>query len=226
MPLKLVRISRLKQFARARSIEGPVELGLLINKKSNQVSDLLNGRASFGEKVARSIEEAAGLPTGWLDRLDDGVDIPPAPQSVAAADVVIPQYDTGGSMGAVGLVLRDQPGLIKGWRVTPEWIAKNVHSITSARNLAVVTGFGDSMRPLYNPGDPLLVDAGVKAVDYDGIYFFRVGNEGFVKRLQRIPGIGLRVISENKAYESWDIKEDMDFEVFGRVVKAWKGEDF
>jgi phage repressor protein C with HTH and peptisase S24 domain len=200
-------------------------LGKLINRKANQVSDLLNGRASFGEKVARSIEEAAGLPTGWLDRLDDGTEIPSAIPS-ADVEVAIPQYDTGGAMGAVGLVLRDQPGMIRSWRVTPEWIQKNVHSITSARNLAVVTGFGDSMRPLYNPGDPLLVDIGVKSVEFDGIYFFRVGNEGFVKRLQRIPGVGLRAISENKAYESWDIKDNMDFEVFARVVKVWKGEDF
>lgn len=226
MPLKLIRITRLKQFARMRGVEGPVELGQLINKKTNQVSDLLNGRASFGEKVARSIEEAASLPSGWLDRLDNGAQTLQAELAPGAADVVIPQYDTGGSMGAVGLVLRDQPGLIKGWRVTPEWVTKNVHSVTNARNLAVVTGFGDSMRPLYNPGDPLLVDTGVKAVDFDGIYFFRVGNEGFVKRLQRIPGVGLRAISENKAYESWDIKPDMDFEVFARVVKVWKGEDF
>ena len=226
MPKKLIRIARLKQFVRLRQVAGPVELGLLINKKPNQVSDLLSGRASFGEKLARSIEEAAGLPDGWLDRLDNGTEILRVANTPSTAEVVIPQYDTGGAMGTVGLVLRDQPGVIKGWRVTPEWVTKNVHSVTNARNLAVVTGFGDSMRPLYNPGDPLLVDTGVKAVDFDGIYFFRVGGEGFVKRLQRIPGVGLRAISENKAYESWNITDDMDFEVFARVVKVWKGEDF
>jgi hypothetical protein len=225
MPQKLIRIARLKHFAKARGVVGPVELGKLIGRKANQVSDLLSGRAPFGEKVARSIEAAAGLPHGWLDETGNGFLIPPAPPS-GEADVVIPQYDTGGAMGAVGLVLRDQPGVIKGWRVTPEWITKNVHSVTNARNLAVVTGFGDSMRPLYNPGDPLLVDTGVKQVDFDGIYFFRVEGEGFVKRLQRIPGVGLRAISENKAYESWDIRPDMDFEVFARVVKVWRGEDF
>lgn len=140
-------------------------------------------------------------------------------------DLTIPQYDTGGGMGN-GLVLRDQPGMIHSWRVTPEWVQKNVHNFTSARNLAIVTGFGDSMRPLYNPGDPLLVDRGVTQVEFDGIYFFRVGDEGFVKRLQRIPGVGLRAISENKSYESWDITAAMDFEVFARVIKVWRGEDF
>lgn len=150
----------------------------------------------------------------------------PSDQNERPEEMIISQLETGGKMGAAGLVLRDQPGVIRRWHVSPEWIQKNVHNITSPNNLAVVTGFGDSMRPIYNPGDPLLVDTGVKAVEYDAIYFFRIGDEGFIKRLQRIPGVGLRAISANKEYEPWDIKPDMDFEVFARVVKAWKGEDF
>lgn len=140
-------------------------------------------------------------------------------------DIEIRQFDTGGAMG-VGVLLRDQPGVIQSWRVSPEWLDKNVRSHTGAANLCIVTGFGDSMRPTYEPGDPVIVDRGVKSVDFDGIYFFRVGDEGFIKRLQRIPGEGIVAISENKAYRDWTIKPDMDFEVFGRVVKAWKSEDY
>lgn len=142
-----------------------------------------------------------------------------------SGNLVIRQYKSGGSMGR-GVVLRDQPGVIQSWQVSPEWVQKNVHHITSPSNLAIVTGFGDSMRPLYNPGDPLLVDTGVKTVEFDAIYFFRIEDEGFIKRLQRIPGVGLRAISENKAYDSWEITKGMDFEVFARVVKVWRGEDF
>lgn len=47
--------------------DSPGELARLIGKKPNQVTNLLGGHSSFGEKVARSIELAAGLPTGWLD---------------------------------------------------------------------------------------------------------------------------------------------------------------
>jgi transcriptional regulator with XRE-family HTH domain len=139
--------------------------------------------------------------------------------------ISIPQYNTGGKMGN-GLVLRDQAGIINGWNVNQEWFAKNVPSCTSPKNLAIVTGFGDSMRGIFNSGDPLIVDTGVTSCEYDGIYFFRVGNEGFIKRLQRIPSVGIRVISENKAYESWDIKEGMDFEVFAKILRAWKGENY
>lgn len=140
-------------------------------------------------------------------------------------DIVIPQFATGGRMGNGGLVLRDQPGVIHQWLVSQEWLAKNVRA-SHSRHLAIVTGFGDSMRPMFNPGDPLLLDRSVTTVEFDAIYFFRVGDEGFIKRLQRVPGQGLIAISENTKYVSWTITADMDFEVFGRVLKVWRGDDY
>ena len=128
-----------------------------------------------------------------------------------------------------GFELRDQPGIIQSWRVSPEWIEKNVRGYSAKHNLCIVTGFGDSMQPMFNPGDPLLVDVGTRTVEFDAIYFFRVNNEGFVKRLQRIPtenGLIIRAMSANKDYQPWDITDRMDFEVFGRVLKVWCSRDF
>jgi hypothetical protein len=71
--LKSIRIERLKQLQRERGMPGPVEFGAMIGKKPNQISDLLTGRASFGEKVARGIEEKAGKAPLWLDQaVEDG----------------------------------------------------------------------------------------------------------------------------------------------------------
>lgn len=139
--------------------------------------------------------------------------------------VVINKFDTGGKMGK-GLTLHDQPGLIDQIRVTKEWLNKNVIAHTSDKNLCVVTGFGDSMKPTYNSGDPLIVDLGVKVVEFDAVFFFRIGDEGFIKRLQRKPGHGLTAKSDNPLYDSWVITDDMDFEIFGRVLKAWESKDF
>lgn len=204
-----------------------------------QLSDMLAERKSFGEKVARRMEQSFD-PTkapGWLDSIDSpaslkdthGTKIASEPQTQSkAGDITISQYETGGSMGR-GVLLPDQPGVIKEWKVSERWVQMNVQRITSARNLAIVTGFGPSMQPLFNPGDPLLLDRGITCVDTDGIYFFRVGTEGFVKQLQRIPtvnGLLLRAKSYNTLYDPFDIVDGMDFEVFGRVVKVWRGEDF
>ncbi|MBV7482498.1 LexA family transcriptional regulator [Bordetella sp. BOR01] len=144
----------------------------------------------------------------------------------STSSVTISKYDTGGRMGAAGVELKDQPGVIESWRVSREWLEKNVRGYSQVNSLCIVTGFGDSMRPMFNPGDPLILDSSVNSVDFDAVYFFRVGNEGFIKRLQRVPGKGLLAISENPAYRDWAIDATMEFEVFGRVLKVWRSEDF
>lgn len=141
---------------------------------------------------------------------------------------VIPQYGAGGSMGH-GLLLPEQPGVIERWTVSHEWLDKNARGYTAARNLCIVTGFGPSMRPMFNPGDPLLVDRGITSVPADGIYFFRIGDEGFIKQLQKIPtakGVVYRAKSANPDYDPFEITADMDFEVLGKVIRVWCGTDF
>lgn len=217
--------------------DGLTSVARRMKRSPTQISDMVAGRKSFGEKVARSMEKEwdATLDAGWLDQ--DGYVSGSTKQSRSNVvrlrqkpdpEVVIAQYETGGAMGH-GLELRDQPGVIQSWRVNREWLERNVRVHSSAQNLCIVTGFGDSMQPLFNPGDPLLVDIGIRSVEFDSIYFFRVGNDGYVKRLQRIPtekGLVIRARSENEAYETFDITESMDFEILGRVLKVWRSYDF
>jgi len=137
--------------------------------------------------------------------------------------VVFDQYD------AAGAVLDGQAGVIRRLVVAHEWLRLNVHGYTSERNLCLVTGFGPSMLPRIKSGDPLLLDRGVTNVKTEGVYFFRIGELGYIKQLQPIPVAGetiLRAKSYNPEYESFDITKDMDFAVFGRILKVWKSEDF
>jgi len=86
------------------------------------------------------------------------------------------------------------------------------------------------MKPMFNPGDPLLVDKGVRTVDHEGVYFFRVGEEGFIKMIQRVPafdgaGFVLRIISKNPDYPPYDISPtNPHFEVLGKVLTVWRSE--
>lgn len=203
-----------------------------ISQIKNRTQDSRSGKPkTMGDEFARRVEVALGLAVGWMDtqHIPDDDAAPPVSGSdhphKTTGEISIPQYETGGSMG-VGVLLRDQPGEINGWRVTPDWLQKNVRSHSGVSNLAIVTGFGDSMRGMFNPGDPLLVDRGINTFDGDAVYFFRVGDEGFIKRLQKIPGEGIIASSENKAYRDWTIKPEMDFQVLARVIKVWQSVDF
>lgn len=218
------RRKRLQELA--DQVGGKAALGRLLGYKDGAfVRQMIAGERPVTEKTIRAVHEKPGL-SGWFVQAA-GMVIP-SHEDDGTQGFKIRQFDTGGAMGH-GVVLRDQPGVIKSWTVSDAWLQQNVHRITAPQNLCIVTGFGPSMQPLYNPGDPLLVDLGVQRVDIDGIYFFRVGGEGFVKQLQRIPtaaGLILRAKSYNTLYDPFDISEGMDFAVFGRVVKAWRGEEF
>jgi len=228
------------RLAHALEVTGksPAQLARAIEKTESAVSQWLSGEtktmrsdslmATCAFLTCDAQWLASGMGKSGLESFDGNNVVPLGQirnQKNKYFELVIPHFDTGGSMGG-GLLLRDQPGLIRAFSVNLEWVQKNIRSHSGAGNLCIVTGFGDSMKGMFNSGDPVVVDTGVKTVDYDAVYFFRVAEEGFIKRLQRIPGEGLRVLSENKQYDAWTIKPDMDFEVFGRVLKAWQGEDF
>ena len=201
------------------------QLAKLSGVGQSTIADLERGRNSGSSHIAK-IAKALNVSAVWLTDGTGKKDVTIGSlQKIIRHGLTIEQYDAHGAMGN-GLVLRDQSGVINEWQVSDEWLRLNIKNASSYQNLKIVTGFGDSMKGMFNSGDPLIIDVGVTSVNFDSVYFFRVGNEGFIKRLQRIPGLGLRAISENKAYESWNITQDMDFEVFGRVLKLWQGVDF
>lgn len=206
-------------------------LAKMLGIGQSTIASIENGRnQSSGHLV--QIALALGVNPVWLadgkGKMRDPAHAIPAPERDEDGRLSIPRFETGGAMGN-GLELRDQPGIIESLKVSHEWLQKNIKHYTAAANLCIVTGFGDSMQPMFNPGDPLIVDRGVSSVEFDAVYFFRVGGEGFIKRLQRIPtdnGMILRAKSENKEYDSWDITPGMNFEVFGRILKVWCSRDF
>ena len=221
----------------SRRAGGDAELGRLLGHKSGaQIGHMLLGRRPITEKTVQKIERLRGY-RDWFARSSAGEPSDVTPRFESVSDTgdhpIIRQYEgTGGAMGH-GFNLSDNPpGLIKSWRVDHEWLRLNVPVHTGLRNLAIVTGFGPSMRPLFNPGDPLLVDTGVKIIDHEGVYFFRVGDEGFIKIIQRVPefngpGVILRVISKNPDFPPYDLSpSNPHLEVLGKVLTVWRSEQF
>jgi phage repressor protein C with HTH and peptisase S24 domain len=198
----------------------------------------LSGRTkTLKAEVAQRIADHLGLNYRWVvsgegDMYKDGVQPQGPTQTNPNPDrgsFTLHRIDTGGGMGK-GIVLQDQPGVIEGWRVSREWAYHNIPANTGIGNLRIVTGFGDSMRGMFEPGDPLIVDVGITELNHDGIYFFavQVGDqeEGFIKRLQRIPFEGIRVISENPKYETYTLRPDTPIRIIGKVLKVWNSEVF
>ena len=236
------------QEALDHSGKGRKALAEAIGRSVQAVGDVINGKskAFTAENNAKAAEflkvNSFWLATGDGSMVSDTQPTAhpaPAPHEApsdalgAPPDLVITEFDTGGGMDTTGrLLLDDQPGTIKSWRVTHEWLRLNVPTHTGIRNLCIVTGFGPSMRPMFNPGDPLLVDTGVKTVTHEGVYFFRVGDEGYIKMIQRVPdphgdGVMLNIISKNPDYPPYPMSpRNPHFEVLGKVLTVWRSEQY
>lgn len=100
-----------------------------------------------------------------------------------------------------------------------EWVSRTNLTIST---LVALNTDGDSMLPTIPENATILVDKS-KNVAKDGrIYVVRIDDRLYIKRTQWIPTGGLRLISDNNVYESFDItRHDLEhgnIQVYGQVV--------
>jgi phage repressor protein C with HTH and peptisase S24 domain len=86
-------------------------------------------------------------------------------------------------------------------------------------HLSAIRIDGDSMEPVLNGGDTVLIDHTRTAIKGEGIYVLRFDGHLYAKRLQRNFD-GVVIISENKHYQPVTVPRDRldELEVIGRAV--------
>lgn len=126
----------------------------------------------------------------------------------------VPRLDIGASAG---------PGALPGGeeafdtvRFSRRWLFEQG---LEAGQLSLITVEGDSMEPLLNDGDQILVDRSERPFR-DGIHVVRMSDTLMVKRVARGQAGRLSLLSQNRAYPPLEVAAE-DCEVIGRVV--WKG---
>lgn len=123
----------------------------------------------------------------------------------------------------IGELLPEHETIVGHLDVTRRWLHTNLPHISSPTNIRLITAYGDSMEPDYRDGDVVFVDIGVQEVKIDAVYAFRLGDELFIKRLQRLPDGSINVLSTNEKYRAYMLspQERGRAQVIGRVVGAW-----
>lgn len=88
-------------------------------------------------------------------------------------------------------------------------------------HLSAIRIDGDSMEPVLNSGDTVLIDHTRTTIEGEGIYVLRLDGHLYAKRLQRNFD-GVVIISENKHYQPVTVPRDRldELEVIGRAVWA------
>lgn len=62
-----IRRQRLRELLSERFADNASDLARAVKKQQSYISELLKGKRSFGERVARDIERKVGVTPGWLD---------------------------------------------------------------------------------------------------------------------------------------------------------------
>ncbi|WP_145482823.1 LexA family transcriptional regulator [Yersinia rohdei] len=80
---------------------------------------------------------------------------------------------------------------------------------------------GDSMMPTLHPRDLLFIDTKIDHFNGDGVYVFNFEDSTFVKRLQKVKGRRLSVLSDNDKYPPFFIEanEMNELYFFGKLIK-------
>ena len=86
-----------------------------------------------------------------------------------------------------------------------------------AKNLFLVTCYGDSMEPTFKEGDSVIIDVSEQQIKGDALYVIKMGPGIYLKRIQVLLGEKCLIISDNSLYQNFEAPRD-EIEVLGRVV--------
>lgn len=99
-----------------------------------------------------------------------------------------------------------------------QWLSRSLG--VSSEQLVFVRINGDSMLPTLQHDDQVLVDMSVQSVNKDAIYLLQTESGLMAKRLKPAKNHAIDVISDNPAYDSWQInaQNHQQHQVKGKVV--------
>ncbi|WP_298304011.1 LexA family transcriptional regulator [uncultured Erythrobacter sp.] len=131
-----------------------------------------------------------------------------------AGYIDVPRLNIGASAGPGALPDSEEP--FDAFHFSRKWLREQG---LEGSKLSAITVEGDSMEPLLNDGDEILIDTAARPFR-DGVHVVRLGDTLMVKRVAQAGAGRFSLLSQNLAYPPVDVAAD-EMEVIGRVV--WKG---
>lgn len=158
----------------------------------------VSGWLRTGKVDKRKLPRLAQLTGKPLSHFGMGdFDHPVSAPATSSDYVRVQQLDAEAGMGGEK-INDDYPEVIRAMDFEPAYIRSIVGFLPAPGRLVLVTGRGDSMIPVIQPGESLMVDTGIVHFDGDGIYLINTGNGQQVKGLQD-RGDSIYVVSANTA---------------------------
>lgn len=188
-----VATTRRRNLERLVSEYGLAQVSKRMGKPASQINDMLAGRKSFGEKVARAIEKAwdATRAPLWLDAEDAAISPPALEQEATPSDAdfaLVPQLDIAAACGMGRFV---DHVVVKGGLAFKRSSLKDFG--VTEKTARIIYASGNSMAPLIQDGCVVLINTADKEPKDGKVYAICTPEGGLVlKRLIRDyhPAIG------------------------------------
>lgn len=207
--------ARLLELARARGVS-LAALSDMIGRNPSYLQQFIRKGSprKLEEQDRARLARFFGVDEAELREAQENSCVTPLRRQDAGEWVEVPRLDLGASAGP-GRVARDEAAFDT-FRFSRRWLVEQ--GLDRAR-LAALRVEGDSMEPLLNDGDEILVDCTPRPLR-DGIHVVRLGETLMVKRLASAGPGRIALLSQNLAYPPLEVAAE-ELTIIGRVV--WKG---
>ncbi|HHF4334676.1 XRE family transcriptional regulator [Haemophilus influenzae] len=204
--------NRLKMARKAAGLTQD-QLGKLVGVSQNAIQKIEAGGET---KYTLALASVLGVDPIWLQ---SGEGKTPEKNTALSTDLVTTQRDNEHrhridyldvylAVGISGIENSDYPEIISTLFLSDEGMARLVGK-RSSQGVSIVNVPTDSMEPTIRKGDIVFIDTTINCYIGDGIYAFSINGELYIKRIQKLMSGGYRMISDNQAYPSEIISDEI-----------------
>lgn len=213
--LPMVETPKYKSFA-DRLVQRMTDVGVDVKQLSEGVGVTyeMARRYTLGSAKPRDdkMERVAEVVKSTPVYLDYGVRADGTVDKMATDTVTVRQIEAFASAGN-GYINNPFPEVIRSIEIPQDRIYE-MFGRRTLEGVVIINADGDSMTPTLNPKDLLFIDTKVGQFTGDGIYVFNFEGSTFIKRLQKVKGRKLAVISDNDFYPPFHIEEHEMHELY------------
>ena len=196
------------------------EFGKKIGRTKSAISNYEAGTRQIDNTTIKLICNVFNVNPDWLLNGTGEMFLDNANSQQEQADIIsIPYYPEVSAAAGSGALVYDE-NTVKNIKISSAII-----NIKTGDNVCFINATGNSMQPVIDDRDLLLVDLSNKDFIDEGIYVVRLENTLLVKRLQKIPN-GIVLISDNPQYEKIILNSDNfnenDAAIIGKVISVIK----
>ena len=191
-------------------ITGPAALAKSLGEGAATVTNW--GARGVSKGGATNAQKVLGISSTWiLDGVEPMLVGDPRPAVSRIAEIATAAVDSfridliaGEADMGDGRINEDFPEVIRAVEFPPDYIRSVVGFLPPPGRLVLVTGRGDSMVPVIEPGDSVIVDTGCQSYEGDGLYLINSGHGQQIKLLHD-RGDAVYVVSANVLYPPFPI---------------------